>query len=195
MINPAINSRFGVGVRWPTITSDHLGDDWDLIECGLPGRTATSLLDPMMGAHMNGQLGLRIALSSHKPIDVLTIMLGTNDCKAYFGLSPEGIASAVAALITIAKDPVIQDKQGGFQILLIAPPLVQEHGTFAEGLWRASEKSAALPNIYAHLAAHMNVAYLDASQHISTCAEDGVHFDAPAHQTLGNAIAAKIATL
>ncbi len=189
------NFRYGVGQRWPSVTAQALGSSWRLIEEGLPGRTATAACDPIMGSHMNGQIGLQIALGSHKPIDLLTIMLGTNDCKPYFGLTAQGIASAVAGLIAIAKDPDVQAKHGGFEILLIAPPVVQERGAFVAELWQAADKSAALPALYADLAAHTGIAFLDASPHVTTCAEDGVHFDEIAHQTLGQLVAAKIASL
>jgi len=195
MINHGDIGRFPKGVRWPTVTQAALGTDWDVIACGLPGRTATALPDPVMGAHMNGQIGLQIALASHAPIDVLTIMLGTNDCKACFGLTAEGIAGAVAALLAIAKAPDMQARHGGFNIVLIAPPRVQERGNFVESLWQAAAKSKALPALYQKLATHNNIAFLDANDHIVTCQEDGVHFDAAAHQLLGTAVADKITAL
>jgi lysophospholipase L1-like esterase len=82
--------RFGPEVRWPRLAARALGPDWDLVEEGLPGRTA-QYDDGVMGAHMNGVPGLKIALQSHGPIDALTIKLGTNDTKACFGASPETI--------------------------------------------------------------------------------------------------------
>lgn len=190
-----MGGRFGPDERWPGVCANALGDGWNVVQEGLPGRTATPLPDPVMGAHMNGQLGLQIALASHAPIDVLAIMLGTNDCKAAFGLSAEGIAGAVAALLAIAKHPEIQDKHGGFDILLIAPPIVREEGTYVDGLWGASAKSAALPALYADLASHNGVAFLDASVLIQCCSEDGVHFDGAAHRTLGRAVAERVAAI
>ena len=61
--------------RWPVIMAGAAGVT--LIEEGLGGRLAAGRGDPIMGDHMNGQLGLRIALASHGPIDLLTIMLET----------------------------------------------------------------------------------------------------------------------
>ena len=99
------HSRFGVGVRWPTVVAATLG--WDLVEAGLPGRTA-QFDDPIMGKHMNGQDGLKIALQSAGPIDVLTIMLGTNDVKARFASNPYGVMGGVASLLDIALSPELQ---------------------------------------------------------------------------------------
>lgn len=186
------NPRFGPGTRWPTVTAATLGPNWTLVEEGLPGRTATTQADPLMGAHMNGQMGLRIALASHGPIDLLTIMLGTNDTKTHFAQTAEAITGHIAALLGIARDPLVQEKHGGFDILLICPPKVRETGMFQDSLMGAAAKSAALPGLYKSLATHWRIGFLDAGQHITTCDEDGVHFDATAHHTLGQAVAAEI---
>ena len=187
--------RFDADTRWTGVARHALGPDWTVIEEGLPGRTANPFPDPTMGPAMNGPLGLQIALNSHKPIDVLTIMLGTNDCKAAFGLTGEGITGQVAGLLAIAKHPEMQEQHGTFKILLIAPPLVREEGIYVDGLFGAAAKSAALPALYADLAKHNGTAFLDASLLIQCCAEDGVHFDAAAHRTLGRAIADRVAAL
>ena len=186
-----VYDRYGAGVRWPTVTLATLGPEWDLIEEGLPGRT-TAHADPVMGAHMEGQLGLRIALQSHGPIDVLTIMLGTNDLKAHFGLSPAGIAAGVAGLLAIANSDEYQTRHGGFDVLLICPPLVLEQGPIVDVFYGAAAKSAKLAPLYADLAAHWGAKYLDAGQHIGPSQIDGVHFDPDAHVALGHAVAAAL---
>lgn len=183
--------RFDPDQRWPTVAHATLGTGWALVEEGLPGRT-TAHADPVMGAHMNGQTGLRIALESHGPIDVLTIMLGTNDLKAHFGLTPAGIAAGVAGLLAIAKSVEYQTRHGGFDILLICPPPVLEQGPIADVFYGAATKSAELPALYAGLAAHWDCAFLDAGAHIGPSPTDGVHFEPEAHVTLGRAVAAAL---
>ena len=88
--------RYGEDSRWPRVAGAALGAGWTIVEEGLPGRTA-QFDDPVMGAWMNGQMGLRIALASHGPIDWLAIMLGTNDCKTRFGGRPETITAGFEA--------------------------------------------------------------------------------------------------
>ncbi|WP_377509457.1 GDSL-type esterase/lipase family protein [Octadecabacter sp. R77987] len=119
--------RFDALTRWPALAARALGEDWTLIEEGLPGRT-TAMPDPVMGAHMDGREGLKMALASHGPIDWLTIMLGTNDSKARFGASAETIAAGFAALVDIATQEDIRQRHGGFDILLICPPTCVEAG-------------------------------------------------------------------
>ena len=95
--------RFDAKARWPCVAKEALGDKWLLIEEGLPGRT-TCFEDPIMGSFMNGWMGLKIALSTHGPIDLLTIMLGTNDCKALFGNSARDILGGISGLLAIAQN-------------------------------------------------------------------------------------------
>lgn len=184
--------RFGPETRWPTVMLSQLGPEYALIEDGLPGRT-TCRPDPVMGAHMDGQLGLRIALESQGPIDLLVIMLGTNDLKTHHGATVDQVVAGLAALLGIARSEPYQTRHQGFDILLIAPALVREEGTFRDGLMGANKKSRDLAFAIAQLADHWGLMFLDAGMHISPSPVDGLHFEAHDHITLGHAVAAKIA--
>ena len=186
--------RFDALTRWPTVMQAALGEGWDLIEDGLPGRT-TNRTDPVMGAHMDGQLGLRIALESNGPIDLLVVMLGTNDLQTHYAATVEQIVGGLAGLLAIARSDPYQLRHDGFDILLVAPPIVLEQGTYRDTLLGAHEKSCDLPFAIAQLADHWGIAFLDAGTHIKPSPVDGLHFEAEDHITLGHAIAAKVATL
>ena len=183
--------RFPAGVRWPTVALGELGADWLLVEEGLPGRT-TMFDDPIMGTHMDGRLGLKIALASHGPIDVLTIMLGTNDSKMMFGTDAERITAGMAGLLAIAQSEEMQDRHGGFKTLVICPPAVKVQGPINDIFYKADGKGAALAPHYKALAAHWGVHFFDAGTVIETSQQDGVHFTADAHQALGQAIAKQV---
>lgn len=188
------HDRFGPGIRWPSVALKYLGAGWDLVEEGLPGRT-TRFADPVMGAHMNGQPGLRIALQSHGPIDVLSLMLGTNDLKSRFCPTPTRIAAGIAGLLDIALGDELQVRHGGFQVLLICPAPVLETGAFAAEFLGARAISSQLAPAYQALAEARGIRFFDAGSVVTSCAEDGIHLDAPAHQALGRAIAAEILSL
>lgn len=187
-------ARFGPGVRWPTVAQAELGAGWELAEEGLPGRTA-QYDDPVMGAHMNGRVGLRIALQTHGPIDVMTLMLGTNDVKTRFAARPEDVVAGVAGLLDVAQSLEYQDRHGGFKILLICPPPVVEVGPIATEFWGGAARSQALPPLYEALARSRGVGFLDAGKVISVSLVDGVHYDEAAHAALGKAVASAIRTL
>jgi lysophospholipase L1-like esterase len=180
--------------RWPCVTKEALGDKWRVIEEGLPGRT-TCFDDPIMGSFMNGWVGLKIALSSHEPIDLLTIMLGTNDCKAHFGNSARDILGGVAGLLAIAQDNDLQKRHGGYKTLLISPPPIVVTGELKNSYYGAGPLSKKLADLYSELAAHRGVEFFDAGKVIETSAVDGVHFEDEGHRILGKALAKKITTI
>lgn len=186
--------RFGPETRWPTVMAAALGPDWTLVEEGLPGRT-TAHDDPVMGAHMNGQLGLRIALGSHGPVDVVAIMLGTNDLKTRFAPSTTRIAAGAAGLVDIARSAEMQERHGPFRVLLISPPPVVETGCLAAEFLGAERVGPGLAGALHAMAEGKGVDFLDAGDVIAVSTVDGVHFDADAHQALGAAVAAKVETL
>lgn len=189
IIDRSIYARFGADVRWPVLMARGLG--WDLVEEGLPGRTA-QFNDPIMGAHMNGQAGLRIALESHGPIDLLVIMLGTNDVKARFCATPQAVMGGIASLLDIAQGVDMQTRHGGFQVLLICPPPVVEVGPIKAEFYGGAARSQALPPLCAALAAARGCGFLDAGQVIAVSPLDGVHFDAAAHGLLAAAVAGAV---
>lgn len=185
------NVRLTNEQRWPSVMARQLGPDWDIIEEGLPGRT-TSLDDPIMGQHMNGQTGLRIALGSHQPIDVLAIMLGTNDLKTRFAPNPQRVTSGMASLLDIALHPDIHNRHGGYQVIVIAPPPVFEAGCLAAEFYGGSDVQ--LSQSYSELCKVRGCAFLDAGEIITCDPVDGVHFNADAHAKLGRAMVAMART-
>jgi lysophospholipase L1-like esterase len=186
--------RLDEKTRWPCVTKEVLGDKWILIEEGLPGRT-TCFDDPIMGSFMNGWVGLKIALASHGPIDLLTIMLGTNDCKALFGNSARDILGGVAGLLAIAQDADLQSRHGGYKTLLVCPPAIVVTGELSNSFYGADLLSQQLGGLYSELAAHRGVEFFDAGKVIGTSSVDGVHFEDEGHRILGKALAKKITTI
>jgi len=188
IVTPGLYRRFEPEDRWPRVALAALGPGWSLVEEGLPGRT-TGLEDPVMGAHMNGQTGLRIALESHGPIDVLTIMLGTNDLKTRFAPSVAKITGGAAGLLDIALSEPMQTRHGGFKVLLICPAPVVETGPIRDQFWGAEAVGPHLAEAYRTLAASRRVAFFDAGSVIEVSKQDGIHYETEAHRALGVALA------
>lgn len=180
--------RFGPETRWPRVMASALGAGWHLVEEGLPGRT-TQWADPVMGAHMNGQEGLKIALASHRPVTLLAIMLGTNDLKTRFEPSVARITAGVAGLLDLALHRDIAPLHPGMKVLVICPPSVKEVGPIRSEFIGAGAHGSGLAPALAALAEAREVAFFDAGSVIETSEADGVHFDPEAHQVLGEALA------
>jgi lysophospholipase L1-like esterase len=185
--------RLDARTRWPRVAAGRL-PGWEVVEEGLPGRTA-QFPDPVMGAHMDGRLGLRVALESHGPLDALAIMLGTNDVKTRFGATAEKVAAGIAGLLDIAMGLDAQARHGGFPVLVICPPPVLEQGPIAAEFTGARAVGLRLPALYRALAAARGAAFLDAGTVIEVSPQDGVHFGPEAHARLGAAVAEAVAAL
>lgn len=182
--------RYAQGTRWPTRVASALG--WDLVEAGLPGRTVATPDPNDMGAHMDGRLGLQIALQSCGPIDVMTLMLGTNDVKQAFGLTAQMIASQIEGLVETALSKDMQASHNGFKLLLIAPPPVREVGYLAGKYKGAERASNALPALLETLAQKHKIAYVNAGDFIEVSEIDGVHYSAEMHGKLADAVASAL---
>ncbi len=138
--DPETGDRFPEDTRWPGVVRRTLGDGYHVIEEGLPGRT-TVREDPIEGEHKNGRAYLRPCLESHRPIDLVTLMLGTNDLKQRFGSSASDIAQGAASLAEMALRSGCGPGGGAPAVLLVAPPPVgrlTDMGQMFEGAGRKS---------------------------------------------------------
>ena len=181
-------ARFGPEERWPGAMAAALGPDWRLVEEGLPGRT-TVHPDPISGVHKNGLAVLPAVLESHAPIDLVILMLGTNDLKVRFGLPPVEIAVGVERLVRHIRQDFTGPGAAAPALLLVCPPIVIEAGCLAEVFEGAEPKSRRLAGFYAEVAARWGAAFLDAGEVIGPSPLDGVHFEAEAHAALGARVA------
>ncbi|ROU02880.1 SGNH/GDSL hydrolase family protein [Histidinibacterium lentulum] len=186
--------RLGPADRWPGVCAAALGPDWTVIEEGLPGRTS-QFEDPVMGVHMNGRTGLRIALDCHRPLDVLVIMLGTNDLKSRFQPGVGRIAAGLAGLLDMALSDETQEKHDGLRVLLVCPPPVREVGALRGEFLGAEEAAQGLAEQLDRLASGRGCGFLDAGGVIEVSEVDGIHFGAEAHGRLGRAIAEAVQRL
>ena len=169
-----------------------------MIEEGLPGRT-TVHSDPVEGEHMNGKAYLLPCLRSHRPLDVVVIMLGTNDLKMRFGVPPLDIAAGAAELLKVVRQAEAGRGGGVPKMLLVAPPpMLADTGERPDiGIMFTGgyEKSLAFGKLYRAVAETAGVAFLDAGTLIRSSAYDGLHLDPDAQRVLGEAIAEKVRAL
>ena len=180
--------RFAPDVRWPGVLRRSLGEGYWVIEEGLGGRT-TVRDDPIEGDHKNGRTYLRACLESHKPIDLVTIMLGTNDLKARFAASASDIAQGAASLAEMALRSGCGPEGGAPVVVLISPPAVGKLTDMAEMFEGAEEKSKRFPGHYRRFAEQSGCGFLDAGEVIVSSDLDGIHLEAGEHRKLGEAVA------
>jgi len=186
-----VYERYDPDVRWPGVLQSILGTDYKVIEEGLNGRT-TVFDDPIMGPHRNGRTFLAPCLETHMPLDLVIIMLGTNDLKPRFAGTAFDIACGAGALLAMVKNPTGNWIGGIPQTLLIAPPPVGELTALAGILEGAQERSIKLAGEMKRIADMLNSPFLEAGQHIRSSPADGVHLETEDHLTLGQVVAAKV---
>jgi lysophospholipase L1-like esterase len=192
---PRPDGRYAWPERWPGILAARLGPSWMVIEEGLPGRT-TVHSDPIEGAWLNGASYLVPCLRSHRPLDVVVIMLGTNDLKARCGVTPFDIAEGVGTLLTILRQAEAGNNAGMPKAMVVCPPPIRatfgELPEFGDMFEAGHEKSLRLKPQYERVAKLHGAYFLDAGSLITSSAFDGIHLDADMHMRLGEAIAVAI---
>ncbi len=154
------DERYAPDERWTGVLGAALGSGWMVIEEGLGGRTTVSD-DPIEGAEKNGRTYLSPCLNSHKPLDVVVIMLGTNDLKARFNKTAWEIAAGVGVLVDIVKAAGVGRNAGVPEILVVCPPpTCDSFPTYAEMFIGAAPKSHRLAAEYQRMAKEQGRAFL-----------------------------------
>jgi lysophospholipase L1-like esterase len=180
--------RYGEDVRWGGILRRELGEDYRVIEEGLNGRT-TAYDDPMLGEYRSGKRFLPMFLESHQPLDLVIVLLGTNDLKSHLDLSPQQSAEGAGALVDMIQTLPIFPSFHIPKTLLICPPPIARLSLFADLFVGAAEKSRQLPALYRQQAERYGCAFLDAGQIITSSDGDGIHLEASEHRKLALAVA------
>ena len=190
--DPVSGGRFPWSVRWPGVLQNLLGPSWRVIEEGLGGRT--TVFDEPFSEGKNGRTYLIPCLASHAPIDLVVIMLGTNDLKEVYRTTPSMIASGMTSLVRLCRQSEAGPNATPPTVLVIAPAPVGPITQLA-ALWGFGEgerKSRDLPRLYRLLAEREGAEFLDGGSVASVDPEEGVHLTAQAHTALAAAVAARI---
>lgn len=171
-----------------------LGPDYWVVEEGLGGRT-TAFDDPVEGVHKNGRRHLLPCLESHSPLDLVIIMLGTNDLKSRFSLAAHDIALAAGALVDDVLALKKRQQPEAVKVLLVSPAPLARLDLLADMFEGGAEKSRLLAPYFEAEALARGVAYFDAGTVVCSSDVDGIHLDADAQRALGRALAIKVREL
>lgn len=177
--------------RWTRYVSEMLGGDCEIIEEGLCGRTTVF---PVNGTPdgWEGSTLLRPVIATHKPYDLLIIMLGTNDLLLSTGADTEDSAEGMEKLIEIAQ------AEYSSKILVISPILFDEAIQYNEifsalyGGTRVCELSKEFAPKYERIARKHGCFFMNAADYAKASELDGVHMDSENHRRLAEAIYKKL---
>ena len=181
--------RHALEDRWPNALAAGLGQGARVIEEGQNGRM-TVHDDPTTFESRNGAVALPLLLISHQPLDLVIIMLGTNDIKFAARCRAFDAAMGMERLIQIVKNV---NYVKGFkipEILIISPPnLVPTEDEWFNDLWgHAIAESKLFAKHYARVAQELNVHFFDAGSVAVADKTDGGHLDAANTKAIGVAL-------
>lgn len=178
--------RYPKDIRWTGRLQNLLGNDYRVIEEGCNGRT--TVFDDPEESWKNGLHYLKACLNSHKPIDIVILMLGSNDLKEVFQATPEMIAEGAGILVRTTQE-FLKEKQGFVpEIILVSPPEIGEgmkdsvfSGSFGKD---ARERSRQFPKWYRMIAERYRCIFFDSAQYIKPSKLDSLHLSPEAHRIL-----------
>ncbi|MBO4317911.1 MAG: SGNH/GDSL hydrolase family protein [Mailhella sp.] len=194
--------RLPSSIAWPGKMAGLLGAGYALIVEGLSGRT-TNMDSPersgtgiIPGAGMNGAAYLPAALSSHMPLDMVIIMLGTNDLRKDRNRTAEDIAGGIMQLVHIVQKGEWQQRTNFSipKVLVICPPKLDLRNSRYKAAFEGSlAKSEALPEILRPLVEASGAIFFDAARIIPFAqGADEIHLTADNHAALAQAVAREV---
>ena len=184
--DPVTKGRYPWGIRWTSKLQEKLIDkDIHILEQGLCGRT--TIFEDEYRPNRNGVNTLKEIFNDSTDIDSVVIMLGTNDCKTYYGNTEREIAKGVNDCLDIVLKYVAPEK-----VLLISPIELGEEVWKDEFDPEFNEESVIvsrrLKNAYEEVARDREVNFLAASEYALPSIFDQEHMDVTGHSNLANAI-------
>jgi lysophospholipase L1-like esterase len=183
--------------RWPTVLQRELGDAVEVIAEGLNGRT-TMYEDAGVVADRNGARVLPTILATHQPLDLVILLLGTNDLKRHTG-GGRAFESRLGMerLVEIVQTFPYQRIYARPKVLIVSPPCYvpteDVDGTLLLG--HAIEESQRLADAFRLVAKEYDCGIFDAGEVCEVTPLDGFHLDAENTRRLGTALAEPVRAL
>ena len=185
--------RFNEDERWTCLLQKALGDEYLVLENGVNGRT-TAFSDPFR-RHVSGLDVIEAELMAHRPVDLLVVMLGTNDVKERYAMSAQCIGFGLEKLCFTAS---ITDAwaEAGANILVIAPPhfedAIDDDPTMGPG---CAAKSRQLAAVYEEICKKHSWHFMDAEGLVSFSRADYCHLTSHDHRIFADKLAELVPTL
>lgn len=190
--NSKTGGRFGIDERWTKLLQKKLGDEYYIIEEGLSGRT-TSFEDPVFEG-LSGLNAIYPCMMSHEPLDLVIIMLGTNDTKDRFAANAFIIGKGLERLTQKAIDTHAAWREKANVLIVAPPPIGSGYATTAvagEMGVHCVERSEHLAKEFKDVADRLQCHFLDAGSipGINMYPYDWMHLSLDSHRILAEYLA------
>lgn len=185
-----LQGRHAYEDRWPSVLQAELGTAARVIPEGLNGRT-TAYDDHLADADRNGVRTLPTILATHEPLDLIIILLGTNDLKPFICGHAIGIKQGMDRLVQLVRGHAYFFNAPPPPILLVSPPPLCEtdNADFAAMFEGGVAESKKIAEAYRQIADLYQCAFFDAGTVARTTPLDGIHLDAENTRAVGKALA------
>lgn len=196
-IIPTTRRRLPFEQRWPGVLELSLcssGRKVRVIENCLNGRR-TSWDDPYKPGR-NGLVGLAQQIEIHSPLELVVLMLGTNDFQSMHEHNAWHSSQGLAALVSAIRGAPIEPGMPVPEILVVVPPAIQTpKGPIAPKFEGGGRKCHGLADAYRKVCDEMACHCFDAGSVVTSSKVDGVHLDLDQHLTLGDALSGVVESL
>lgn len=189
------SKRYDDQTRWPCVLQADLGEGFHIVEEGLGGRSTIYTREGE--EHKSGEFYLKPCLHSHRPLDLVIIMLGTNDLQVKKDITEEELPIGISRLVDIVREnPNVGRDQTAPKVLILSPAQIRPsspegrvlvYDKFRRDIGR--ELSLKFPEVYAKVAEEKGCYFFDAAAYIEPGPADGVHLTPESHIRLGHALA------
>ena len=193
--DPSTQRRFSKDIRWTGVLQQLLGSKYNIIEEGLNGRTTNvnEKQDHGLGYFRPFRSAmdlLSVLIETNSPLDLIIVMLGTNDLKTNFNQSSEMIAKNMRLVCeSIINNDYFQSKS----IILVSPSHINEQSpNLLDSFIGSAQASQSFSNSYRKISDDLNLYFVDASESVKTNKIDGLHWDAMQHSDFANSLFNKI---
>ena len=187
--------RFDYDVRWTGALQNLLGTNYHVVEAGLNGRNTSFDETWIVRPSRNSLATLPGILEMHYPLDLVILMLGTNDLRIQFNASVARVFEGMKNLIKLIKQSHFGINFSSPNVMIVAPaPIFKvdlpSFNTFFDET--SVVKSHELAKSYEALAKEEQCDFLDAGKFVKVSADDGIHIETESHRHLAEAIMQKI---
>ncbi len=187
-VNPDTEGRFNRAERWTGRLSALMGDGYYVIEEGYNGRTTCFSDDS--DPNRSGYKALDIILKSHMPLDLIIVMLGTNDFKAQYSMTAKASANGIKKIVEKIRKYSISENKKVPEILIVSPIMMGE-AIENSMFWECGEKERLelqkVPELYKMVAAMTHCHYFAASS-VAYPGLDMLHMTKESHKALADSL-------
>lgn len=186
--------RFAADRRWPGVMRRQLGTGWEVIEEGQGGRT-TVHDDPIEGLHKNGLKALPICLETHMPLELVIVMLGTNDLKHRFSVTACDVADSIEILVRTIQKSEAGPAGKAPAVLVAAPAPMLEVDWFGQMFLGGAAKSLQFATVMRDAAKRSGAEFFNVGDFVESSTIDGIHLDSDSHRIVGTEMAKTVQAL